>query len=135
MDVSKSAIMNLMGAQMAYQSQRHAQIASNISHIDQPEYQARDMKKFDFDRLVGDQLGRLHLRATNAQHLPPHQANTNNYRNGRIRDSFETTPMGNNITVDQQTALAAQNTAQYQLTTNLYRKYTQMYRTAAVGVR
>lgn len=135
MDVSKTAIMNLMGAQMAFQSQRHAQIASNISHIDQPEYQARDLRKFDFERLVGDQVGRLQLRATNAQHLPPHKPNTGDFRDGKLRNSFETTPMGNNITVDQQTALAAQNTAQYQLTTNLYRKYTQMYRTSTVGAR
>ena len=135
MDVSKSAIMNLMGAQMAYQSQRHTQLASNISHIDQPDYEARDMKPFDFERLVGVQLHRLQMRATNAQHLPPLQPATDDFRARRMRDSFETTPVGNNISLEQQTAIASQNSAQYQLTTNLYRKYTQMYRTAAVGAR
>lgn len=135
MDVSKAAIMNLMGAQMAYQSQRHAQLASNISHMDQPDYDAKDMKPFNFERLVSSQLHRLELRATNTQHLPPLQPSTDDFRSARQRDSFETTPVGNNISLEQQTATAAKNTAEYQLTTNLYRKYTQMYRTAVVGTR
>ncbi len=135
MDVAKTAIMNLMGAQMAYQSQRHARIAENISHMDQPGYEVRDLKPFQFERLVARQMKSLEMRATNARHLPPAQPSTDDFRDGKIRKTFETTPMRNNVSLDQQTAIAAQNNAQYLLTTNLYRKYTQMYRTAAVGAR
>lgn len=135
MNVSHSAIMNLMGAQMAYQGQRQAQIANNISNLDRPDFEARDMKPFDFERLVAKHMHRLELRATNAQHLPPLVPSTDDYRNGKIRDSFETTPVGNNVSIDQQTAEAAKNAGQFQLTSRLFRKYSQMYRIAAVGNR
>ncbi len=135
MDVSDSAIMNLMQAQMAYQGQRQTQIAHNLANLDRPDFEARDMKKFDFERLVAKHMKRLQLRATNTQHLPPVKPSTDDFRDAKLRDTFETTPVGNNVSVDQQTALAAKNNAEFQINSRLFRKYTQMYRVAAVGTR
>lgn len=135
MDVSDSAIMNLMRAQMDYQGKRQAMIANNIANIDRPEFEARDMKAFDFERLVAGTMNRLQMRATNAQHLPPVKPTTDDFTDSRLRSTFETTPVGNNVSIDQQTALASKNSSQFALTGKLFRKYTSFYRTAAVGPR
>lgn len=131
------AILNLMQAKMAYQSQRQALLAQNISNLDNPDYQARDLKKFEFERLVSVQLHRLPLRTTNGHHLPSLQQDAGSFRDSKLRrrDAFEETPVGNNVSLDQQTALAAQNAADFQLSSNLYRKYGQLIRTATVGLR
>jgi flagellar basal-body rod protein FlgB len=136
MSGSTPAILGLMGAKMAYQSQRQALLSQNISNLDHPDYQAKDLKPFDFERLVGVQLKRLQVRATSPKHLPAKEVNTSSFKNNKLgRKAFEQTPVGNNVSLDQQTALAAQNAAEFQLTSSLFRKYGQLLRTAAVGVR
>lgn len=133
-----AAIFNLMKAKMAYQTRRQPILAENISKLDFPDYQAKDLKTVDFERLVGVQLDRLQMRATQPGHLPTVMRKADgSFRSDELRgrDVFEETPVGNNVSLDQQTALAAQNAADYQLSSRLFRKYGQLMRTAAVGVR
>jgi flagellar basal-body rod protein FlgB len=135
MDFNNATIVQLMGAQMRYQSQRQVILSQNIANIDSPGYRAQDLKPVKFEDLVQRQTHRLDMASTSREH----QASTNvfkgPYRDEKLRKTFETTPQENSVSLDEQMAKISENNSQYQLTTDLLRKYTGMYRTAAVGAR
>lgn len=133
MNFGNSTIMQFMGAQMRYQSQRQVTISQNIANIDTPGYQAKEIRPVDFDDLVKRHSTRLEMRATSASH----QASTNDfegpYKTQKDRITYETTPEGNSVSLEEQMKRLAQNSSEHQLTTNLMKKYNSMYRTAGSG--
>jgi flagellar basal-body rod protein FlgB len=135
MDFSNASIMQLMGAQMRYQSQRQVVLSQNIANIDSPGYQAQDLKPVKFEDLVQRQQHKLPLAATSKSHQSSTNVLAGPYRDEKTRKTYETTPQGNSVSLEEQMAKVSENNSQYQLTTNLLRKYTGMYRTAAVGAR
>jgi flagellar basal-body rod protein FlgB len=135
MPFENSAIMHMMEVQMAYRTQRQTEISKNIMNIDTPGYEARDLKPVNFDKMVEAQLNRLEVRTTSNYHLPGVRPISGPFGDQKMRKTFETTPVGNNVVLEEQAANASQNNAMYQLTTNLYRKYAGFYRTAALGAR
>lgn len=135
MDISKSTIMQLMEAQMRYHSQRQVVLSQNIANIDTPGYRARDVQKVNFEDLVRQQAHRLEMRATSAKHQEGIKPFSGPYRDEVQRETYETTPEENSVSLDEQMAKISENNTQNQLTTNLLRKYVSMYHTAAVGSR
>lgn len=135
MDLNNSVMMQLMGAQMRYQSQRQVVLSQNIANIDTPGYKARDIEKVNFDDLVKKQATRIEMRATSRAHLGSTNVFEGPYKNERLRKTFESKPEENSVSLEEQMAKINENNGQYQMTTNLYKKYTGMFRTAAVGTR
>lgn len=133
MDFGKLHLFNLMHAKMSYNAQKHDILAHNIANADTPEYEAQNLKKVDFRRMAALQSQRLSLRATSAGHMQGGAANSGSMMNYRMEDqrkTFETTPVENNIALEEQIASMSENKGSYEMTVNLYKKTAEMFKTA-----
>lgn len=135
MNFGDSTIMKFMGAQMRYQSQRQVVVSENIANIDTPGYKAKEVKPVDFEDLVERQAHRLEMRATSSAHQESTEPFSGPYKQQKDRKTYETTPEGNSVSLEEQMRRLAQNATEHQLTTNLMKKYNAMYRTAGQGVQ
>lgn len=135
MDYSHINLFKLMKAKMAYHSERQAVLSQNIANIDTPGYDAQELKKVDFEKLAMVEAHRLQMRATSPTHLSGSQGALNKrFKHEDQRKTYETTPVENNIVVEEQMSKIADNNSQYQMTTNLYRKTVDLFK-IAIGNR
>ncbi len=130
MDYSGINIFQLMKTKMAYHSERQDELAKNMANIDTPGFQARDLKPLDFERLAMQESHRLQIRATSASHITQSAKPQTDFRDERMRKTFETTPVKNNVVLEEQAAKLAENQMEYQKVTNLYNKMTGMFKIA-----
>ncbi len=131
MDFGKVHLFNLMHAKMSYSAQKHDIIAHNVANADTPEFEAQAIKEVDFKRLASLQSQRLALRATSSSHMAGNAGKmSGNYRVEDQRKTFETTPMENNIALEEQIANMSHNKQSYETTVNLYKKTAAMFKTA-----
>jgi flagellar basal-body rod protein FlgB len=131
MDFGTINLTRLMKAKMAYSSQRNDQIASNIANYSVPGYKAHDLKPVDFSKLAEAESRRLAMRATSPKHLTGNKgAGANDYRDEKMRKTYETIPVKNNVVLEEQSKNLAMNAMEYQTVVNLYSKYAAMFKMA-----
>jgi flagellar basal-body rod protein FlgB len=130
MDYSKLTLMNMMATKMGYLAERQDVLSHNIANIDTPGYKARDLKELDFKRLAANQANKLKMRMTSSLHSGGMPKMPDDFRDEKTRKTFETTPVENNISLEEQMAKVADTQLEYQKVTNLYRKTTSMFKTA-----
>lgn len=130
MDYSGIDIVKLMKLKMAYHAERQDVLSQNMANIDTPGYQARDLKPLDFERMALESSRRLQIRATSPSHITESAKPQTEFRDERTRKTFETTPVKNNIVLEEQAAKIAENQMEYQKVTNLYEKVDSLFKTA-----
>ena len=69
MELDKIALFGLVKKRLAWLAQRQEVLARNIANSDTPGYKPRDLKAFDFRRLVSREVGRVNLDVTNRAHV------------------------------------------------------------------
>lgn len=129
MDFSKIKLFSMMKTKMAHLSERQDILAQNIANVDTPGYQPKDLKKLEFDRMVQIEAHRLQLRATSPSHQQPKEK-TPEFRSEKQKHTYETSPMKNRVVVEEQMMKVAETKLQYDMTTNLYKKMSDMFKTA-----
>lgn len=130
MDFSKLTLYKMMHTKMAYLSERQDTLSQNIANIDTPGYKARDLKPLDFKRLAHIHSNRLKMRMTSAIHTTGKPKMPDDFRDEKSRKTYEQTPVENNIVLEEQMAKVAETNMEFQKTTNLYNKTTQLFKTA-----
>lgn len=125
-----SALMQMLTGQMRYMSQRQSVLAQNIANLDSPGYKAQDLKKVDFASLVSAASGQLEMRTTSAKHIKDAGSGTGGFATEFQRETFERSPVGNNIVLEEQMAKVSDTGAQYQVASALFKKFTGLYRLA-----
>ena len=127
-----SVLFNLISARGAWLQARHGVLAQNVANADTPHYKPHDLKGGDFDdllrRAARPERG-LGLVGTQAGHIAAKPLATLDTA-GREVDGFETSLSGNEVVLEEQTEAMMQTRLDYEMTTNLYRKYLGMLRTA-----
>jgi flagellar basal-body rod protein FlgB len=133
MPLTNAPLFTLISARLGWLSERQATLSQNLANADTPDYRPRDLREADFAaliRAVPDPASRVALARTDPDHL-------DDGRSARIGlgaragdSSYETTPDGNAVILEEQMAKATATALDYQLTSNLYRKYLGMMRTA-----
>jgi flagellar basal-body rod protein FlgB len=128
MDYTSLPLFSLMKAKLNYTSERQGVLAQNVANADTPDYRAKDLKEPSFGNELAKQQG-LIMATTSPMHIMPKvQGGSLNVIN---RDStYEQSPTGNNVSIEQEMQTVAQNQADYQKTLNLYRKTVSMFKTA-----
>lgn len=122
--------MQMLGTQMRYLTQRQGVLSQNVANIDTPGYTARDLKPLDFKSMAAAAGQQLPMRATSGKHFTQGVGSNNGgYRAQEMR-GFDVSPTDNNVSLDQEMAKISETGAQYQVSSNLYRKFTQLYRSA-----
>ena len=130
MDYSGIRILQMMQVKMAYLSEKQDALAQNVANADTPGYKAKKMKDLDFDHLAMAESRRLQMRGTSAGSSMEGTRPTQQFRQEKQRKTFETTPVKNNVALEEQMAMVAQNNLDYTTVTNLYTKTTGMFKIA-----
>jgi flagellar basal-body rod protein FlgB len=133
MPINQAPLFKLMSARLAWLSQREVVLGQNLANADTPDYRPRDLRPAEFARLaeaLPGTAGRLAMTRTDPAHLGP-GAQVRIGLDGRpAKNVYETAPNGNAVILEEQMAKASQTALDYQLTSNLYRKYLGMLRIA-----
>ncbi|HLT02533.1 MAG TPA: flagellar basal body rod protein FlgB [Geminicoccaceae bacterium] len=130
---TKAALFQLISARMSWLSQRQVVLNQNIANADTPDYRPRDLREADFKRLVegvAARPDRLAMARTDGTHLAGVRVARLGLAGRAQRVVYEVAPDGNAVVLEEQTAKAAETALAYQLTSNLYRKYLGMVRSA-----
>ncbi len=131
MDVKEPVLNTMIKGHMKYMTNRQEVLASNIANIDSPGYKAKDLKKVDFQKLANIQSHRLEMRTTSPTHLSGTLVGGTSFETIKDENTFETTPTGNNVVLEDQMGKVSDTGAQFQLSSTMMRKFTQLYRKAA----
>jgi flagellar basal-body rod protein FlgB len=113
-----------------FQSERQLLISSNISNIDTPGYQAKDI---DFKGALKDALGSgddLALRSTHRDHIGPNQDALKGLQAELFSESDPAKSNGNNVNIDKEMMKLAENQISYNATVQMLAKRTSTIRAA-----
>ncbi|MGE0230616.1 MAG: flagellar basal body rod protein FlgB [Flavobacteriaceae bacterium] len=121
-------IIGALKERMHWQQARQTVLAQNVANADSPGYRARDLAEPDFSALLARGTGPAR---TNAGHmtLASTGMGPESWRAGEA-GSFETTPSGNSVDLEDEMMKVAQNQMDYQMATTLYSRGMGLLRTA-----
>ena len=126
-----------IAAQMRYLSDRQQVLAGNIANSETPGFKARDLAAPDFAAMLDmggpQRIGRPAVRITAAMAALGARPGSSS---GVVldRDTSETKPDGNNVTIEDQLLKLGEVQADFAAATGLYRKH-QALMQAALGKR
>ena len=130
---TQAPLFQLMSARLTWLSERQVVLNENLANADTPGYRPEDLRPEDFARLaqaLPGAGGRLPMTRTDPAHLGAGARVRIGLESRPAESVYETTPNGNAVILEEQMAKASQTALDYQLTTNLYRKYLGMMRLA-----
>jgi flagellar basal-body rod protein FlgB len=129
-------LLNGLTDKMAYSNQRQRVLSQNISNADTPGYAPSDIKTPDFAKVLGvsakGNAKQLSLETTQGNHIAHRQQIGDNKALAaqQQRRTYEISPAGNAVNLEEQMMLASRNNMDYQLVTNLYNKNLEILRSA-----
>ena len=129
----KFNIFTVLSKRMDWLSQRQKVLADNIANSDTPNYVPRDLNEAEFQKVLRSELSAVEPRTTQAGHMRGTIQSGGPARIERQKDSYETSPSGNAVILEEQLIEVAKTQSDYQLMVNLYRKHMDMVRTAVRG--
>ena len=113
-----------------FQSERHLLISSNISNMDTPGYQAKDI---DFKGALRAALGTgegLAIRTTNRHHIGPNSEDIKGLQAEPFGEPDAAKSNGNNVNIDKEMMKLAENQIAYNATIQMISKRTSTIRAA-----
>ncbi|ESR26786.1 Flagellar basal-body rod protein FlgB [Lutibaculum baratangense AMV1] len=112
---------------MSWLQQRQDVLAENVANADTPRYAARDLESLDLSKYVNEGRKIRPVR-TDVSHMTLDSAG------GAPRivstSSFETTPSGNSVALEEEMMKVAQTQMDYQLASGLYARSVSVLKTA-----
>lgn len=126
----RMTVMDAMKMQMDYSNQRQVVLSKNMANSDTPGYQAKDLKPLNFKRKLSKSLG---MTVTSSSHIAGSKS-VDSFKTLKDKHTFETTPTGNSVVIEDQVMKMSENSTDYQATTNLYKKMVGMMKTS-LGTR
>ncbi|MBG6172356.1 flagellar basal-body rod protein FlgB [Labrenzia sp. EL_208] len=122
-------LFQALKSKMRWHQTRQSVLAENIANANTPGYVSRDVKTYSFEDHIGLQQSALATKTTKVGHISG--AVSGNLSNKiEKRDSFEITPNGNNVNLEEQMMKITQNQMDFQAATSLYTKGLGLIRTA-----
>ena len=126
----KFNIFAVLGKRMDWLSQRQQVLAQNVANADTPNYVPRDLDEAEFGRILRNQLRPVDPTTTHAAHLRGTAQRGGPASSVRQNDTYETSPSGNAVILEEQLIKVTKTQSDYQMIINLYRKHMDMVRTA-----
>ncbi|MEM8949689.1 MAG: flagellar basal body rod protein FlgB [Pseudomonadota bacterium] len=133
MNPTNASLFKLLSARMSWLTQRQAVLAQNIANADTPDYRPRDLRESDFRKLAEGFAGRptrLQVTRTAGNHLLGGAGARVGLAGEIQRMPYETSPDGNAVVLEEQTAKAGKVALDHQLASNIYKKYVGMIKIA-----
>ncbi|MDH3659693.1 MAG: flagellar basal body rod protein FlgB [Alphaproteobacteria bacterium] len=133
MNPTSAPLFKLLSARMGWLGQRQGILAQNIANADTPDYRPRDLREKDFQKLVQGVAGRpsrLAIARTAESHMLGMASATIGLTGEKQHAPYETSPDGNAVILEEQTAKAGKTALDHQLASNIYKKYVGMIKIA-----
>jgi flagellar basal-body rod protein FlgB len=130
MDFQNITLFDGMKKKFAWLTQRQEVIAENIANADSPNYRARDLKPFDFKRMLRRERNVVNMDATNVMHLPGRRRSGEGFGVAAERHPYETAPDGNSVVIEEQMQKMNEVGTTHKLITELYRKNMALFKMA-----
>ncbi len=127
MSLTDSGLLRLMTEKMSYLGQRQAVLAQNVANVNTPEYKAKDLEVFSFEKALKETNGGMTV--TNERHIVPANMAGVNAATKKAR-TYETVPSGNSVEIEQQMMEVSKTAVDYQAVAGIYHKIMGMFRTA-----
>jgi flagellar basal-body rod protein FlgB len=119
------SIFTTLGEKMRWHQARQSLLAENVANAETPGYRGRDLKAFALD----DPRAGISTATTQPRHISANAASPSAHGAQRMA-SFEITPSGNGVTLEDEMMKVTTNMMDYQAATTLYQKSVRILRTA-----
>lgn len=130
MSVSKLPLFQALSQKMKWHQTRQTLLAENVANAETPNYRGRDLKEFTFSDHVNQlQAQGISTATTNTQHISVEGQPSHDFGARRL-NSFEITPEGNRVVLEDEMMKVASNQMEYQTATTLYTRSIRLLRTA-----
>lgn len=127
----KLDIFGALARRMTWLAQRQQVLAHNIANSDTPDFVPLDLKEGPFATVLARRLNPVQMAAVRPGHIAmPAAAAEAAFPTEEQRDTYEVTPSGNAVVLEEQLVKVQQTQMDYQTMTSLYRKHMNMIRTA-----
>lgn len=128
MAISDLSVFSVLKARMSWLQKRQDVLAENVANADTPGYGSRDLKPLDLSAYV-DRGSRLAPMRTSSNHMS--MASLVNHEPKIVASaSFETTPSGNTVGLEEEMMKVSQTQLDYQLASGLYTRGIGLLKTA-----
>jgi flagellar basal-body rod protein FlgB len=130
MGVVNIPLFSALAEKMKWHQTRQGLLAENVANAQTPGYRGRDLAAFGFSEHMRN-LGTSKIAA--AVTAPGHMAAMGTDADGfgaRTINSFEVTPSGNGVTLEDEVMKVAGNQMDYQMVTSLYTRSMRLIRVA-----
>ncbi len=129
MSLTDLPMFRAIKSKMQWHQARQGVLAENVANADTPGYRARDLKTFKVDEDLKLAKPGLETTRTQAGHLSGVMRASSG--GGQISPStFETTPDGNNVVLEEQMMKVTQNQMDFQAAASLYSRSMKLLKTA-----
>lgn len=130
MELTNASLFAAMKQKMQWHQARQSLLAENVANAETPGYRGRDLKAFNFsDQGNKFSSAQLTTTATNVKHLQISVSSSNAF-GAQQMNSFEITPEGNGVTLEDEMMKVTANQMDYQAVTTLYTRSMKLMRTA-----
>ncbi|MBN9316056.1 MAG: flagellar basal body rod protein FlgB [Devosia sp.] len=126
----KIGLLDALSEKMRWHQARQTLLAENVANADTPNYRGRDLKAFGFEEHMQQLSGvRIATVATQPGHISVQGVGADGF-GARQMNSFEITPEGNGVTLEDEMMKVAGNQMDYQAITALYTRSIKLLKTA-----
>jgi flagellar basal-body rod protein FlgB len=129
MGLMDMSVFSALGDKMRWHQARQGLLAENVANAETPGYKGYDLKQYDFsDRMGAVSSATVTTSATQPMHFSV--ASSGDAFNSQTMASFEVTPEGNGVTLEDEMMKVTTNMMDYQAATSLYQKSVRILRVA-----
>ena len=127
--MNAGSLLDAMAAKMRWHEARQNLLAQNVANANTPGYRGSELKPISFQDSLDTQVAPV-LLATNDASDFAGTAPTDGGADADQQLSFEVTPEGNGVTIEDEMMKVTANQMDYQTVTTLYTKSLALIRTA-----
>lgn len=126
----KLGLLDAIGEKMRWHQARQSLLAENVANADTPGYGGRDLKAYGFEEHMKTRSAvTIATVATQPGHIAVAGTNPGGF-GAQALNSFEITPEGNGVTLEDEMMKVAGNQMDYQAITSLYTRSVKLLKTA-----
>ncbi len=130
MGVTNLPLFSALADKMKWHQTRQNLLAENVANAETPGYRGRDLANGSFERhLANRSMAQVLTTATQPGHIVK-AGNSDGAFGSRTLNSFEVTPEGNGVTLEDEMMKVASNQIDYQAVTALYTRSIRILKTA-----
>ena len=121
-------LLTAFAEKMRWHQARQGVLSENVANAETPGFRGRDLKQFSFEQHLRAG-GQLATTATSAGHIVASTRSASEIVGGKSV-TFEITPSGNGVTLEDEMMKVAANQMDYQTVTALYSRSIRIIKTA-----